>query len=82
VIIHSAAIVLAFGFSTFNRGLEVWSADFVVVYPDGTETTVENDAEIRPGDPWGDSSYLIERLELEPRGSHAGDRVRAILRRR
>lgn len=81
MIIHSAAIVLAFGLSTFNRGLEVWSADFVV-YPDGTEASVENDAEIRPGDPWGDSSYLIERLELEPRGSHAGDRVRAILCRR
>jgi hypothetical protein len=82
VIIHSAAIVLAFGFSSARRGLKVWAADFVVVYPDGTESAIENDAEIRPGDPWGGSSYVIERLEVEPRGSLAGDRVRAILRRR
>ncbi len=79
--IFSAAVVLGLALFPGDRRPQVWSDDFVVVYPDGTECAVENSAEIRAGDAWGGSSYVITSLELEHRGSAAGDRVRAILRR-
>ncbi len=79
--IFSAAVVLGLALFPSDRSLAVWSEDFVVVYPDGTECAVENSAEIRAGDAWGGSSYVITSLELERRGSAAGDRVRAILHR-
>jgi hypothetical protein len=52
-VIFSAAVVLGLALLPSDRSLPVWSEDFVVVYPDGTECAVENDAEIRVGDAWG-----------------------------
>jgi hypothetical protein len=79
MIFTAAATLVAYGLPRGEPTLQSWQGDFVAVYPDGSESLIENEDEIRTGEQWGTSSYVIARLEWERRGSATGDRVRAIL---
>jgi hypothetical protein len=79
VIIFAAATAIGCSLTDRGRPFESWDGDVVAVYPDGSESFVENNSTIRSGDRWGTSSYVIDRLERRPGSSAAGDLVRAIL---